>query len=94
MPSLADVEPVAASSSADSSAELGTTRAGDANDDNVVNMTDFSILKNTHGRMLGIPGYDARADFTGDNVVSNVDFAFLRLNFGQSGAPPLGPSGP
>ncbi|MFL5732327.1 MAG: dockerin type I domain-containing protein [Chloroflexia bacterium] len=72
-------------------AEMGQQAAGDANNDNVVNATDFTILKATFGKSIGDPGYDDRADFTGDRVVNASDFALLRINFGSAGAPPLGP---
>src|SRR5205085_8465918 len=68
--------------------EMGLMRAGDCNDDNVITVSDFNILKNTFGKQNGDPGYDDRADFTGDQVVSVLDFNLMRLNFGTSGAPP------
>src|SRR5205823_15070810 len=68
--------------------EMGLMKAGDANNDNVINSSDFSILRGTFGRTLGDPGYDGRADFNGDNVVNSSDFNQLRSNFGQGGAPP------
>ena len=73
------------------SKEMGLLLAGDANNDNVVNATDFSILKGTFGKGLGDPGYDPRADFTGDNVVNVADFNALKNNFGIGGAPPIRP---
>ena len=69
--------------------EMGVMRTGDTNNDNRVNATDFSNLKNTFGKSLGDPGYDARADFNGDNVVNTVDFNALKGNFGLAGANPL-----
>jgi hypothetical protein len=73
------------------SVEMGLMRAGDANNDNLVNAGDFIILRNTFGLSFGDPGYDDRADFTGDQIVSSQDFILLRNNFGQGGAPPAGP---
>ena len=73
--------------------EMGLLRAGDANDDNVCNSTDFSILRNSFGKAPGDPGYDDRADFTGDETVSINDFNVLRNNFGTGGAPPIRPGG-
>ena len=67
--------------------ELGVQRTGDANNDNLVDITDFTILRNSFGRACGDSGYDARADFTGDCVVDITDFTLLRTNFGQAGAP-------
>ena len=71
--------------------EMGLMRAGDANDDNVVEVLDFSILKATFGRLHTDPGYDDRADFTGDLLVDTLDFSALKANFGVAGAPPLVP---
>lgn len=71
--------------------EMGLVRAGDANDDNVCNSTDFAILRNAFGRAFGDPGYDYRADFTGDLAVTINDFNVLRNNFGTGGAPPIRP---
>ncbi|MBL8130957.1 MAG: carboxypeptidase regulatory-like domain-containing protein [Anaerolineae bacterium] len=67
---------------------LGTLLEGDANDNNVVNITDFSILAQAFGQSVGDAGYDARADFTNDSRVTILDFSLLALNFGLSGAAP------
>lgn len=71
--------------------EIGLMKAGDANNDNIVNVADFNILRPTFGRQIGDPGYDDRADFTGDQRVTVTDFNLLKGNFGVSGAPPIGP---
>ena len=63
----------------------------DANNDNVITVQDFNILRSTFGKSNGDTGYDDRADFTGDHVVTVQDFNLLRGNFGQGGAPPIGP---
>ena len=57
--------------------------AGDCNNDNVVGVTDFQILKSTFGRTIGDPGYDGRADFDSDQRVTAADFNLLRYNFGR-----------
>lgn len=66
--------------------ELGLMRAGDADNNNVANTSDFNILRGTFGKALGDPGYDGRADFTADQVVNAGDFNLLRGNFGVAGA--------
>jgi hypothetical protein len=71
--------------------EMGLMRAGDCNDDNVVDMSDFNIMRATYGRGVGHPLYDERADFTGDGIVNLLDYSFLSRNFNQGGAPPLVP---
>jgi hypothetical protein len=74
--------------------EMGLMPAGDADGDNLVNISDFIILRHTFGLASGQPGYDDRADFTGDSLVRVNDFILLKNNFGRSGAPPIGPTGP
>jgi len=65
--------------------DFGTLREGDANDDNAVDITDFSILRTAFGKSQGQPGYDARADFNQDGQIDIADFSLLRTNFGQVG---------
>ncbi|MFL5734382.1 MAG: dockerin type I domain-containing protein [Chloroflexia bacterium] len=88
---LANSGTVVLSGAPSTSVEMGLMRVGDANGDNVVNATDFTILRGTFAKSLGDPGYDDRADFNGDQAVNATDFALLRSNFGASGAPPIGP---
>jgi hypothetical protein len=71
--------------------EAGLMKAGDANDDNVVNITDFSIMRNTFGKTLGQGGYDGRGDFNRDELVNVIDVALHKSNNGIAGAPPVGP---
>jgi len=70
--------------------EAGTMKAGDAanaggSNFNVVNVTDFSVLKVTFGKAYGDVGYDARGDFDNNDVVNSTDFSLLKGNFGSSG---------
>lgn len=65
------------------SVEMGLQRAGDADGSNLVNGTDFVILKSAFGGSV-----DLRADFNNDGVVNGADFTLLRGNFGVAGAPP------
>jgi len=53
---------------------------GDADDNDVVNITDFSILKDGFN-----PVNDPRADFTQDGTVNISDFSLLKDNFGGTG---------
>ncbi|MFL5734823.1 MAG: dockerin type I domain-containing protein, partial [Chloroflexia bacterium] len=73
------------------SQEMGLLLTGDCNNSNVVEATDFTILKTSFGKSQEQPGYDDRADLTGDTVVNAIDFTLLRANFGIGGAPPIGP---
>ena len=52
--------------------QMGTMRAGDCNNDNVVGINDYSIMKPAFGKAVGQPGYDDRADFTGDQLVKHI----------------------
>jgi hypothetical protein len=73
--------------------QFGTQLAGDIDNTNCVDVTDFSLLRATFGKACGDGGYDARADYTGDCVVDVGDFSLLRANFGAcGGAPPTGPA--
>jgi hypothetical protein len=73
------------------SQEMGLMRAGDCNNDNIVSIVDFNILKNSFGRTVGNPGYDDRADFTGDQTVNISDFNLQKQTFGVNGCAALGP---
>lgn len=59
-------------------------RTGDANNDNIDNINDFSIMKPAFGRSVRQHGYDDRADSTGDQGVSATDFNLLKGNVCQS----------
>ena len=67
--------------------EMGLMLTGDADNDNLVAISDYSVLKNTFGRSNTNPGYDGRADFNGDDTVTLADFTLLKRNYGMSGAP-------
>jgi hypothetical protein len=68
--------------------DFGTLLEGDANDDNYVNISDFSLLAAGFN-----PRHDARADFNQDGVVNINDFSLLAANFGQRGDVVLGHQG-
>jgi len=61
--------------------DFGTLPEGDANNDNYVNISDFSILAGSFS-----PRYDGRVDFNEDGVVNIADFSLLASNFGRGGA--------
>ncbi len=65
-------------------------RAGDANDDNQVDIADFGLLGANFGASGFAQGSAAwSADFNGDGIVNLADFALLQSNFGEVG---MGPS--
>jgi phosphatidylserine/phosphatidylglycerophosphate/cardiolipin synthase-like enzyme len=88
---LANGGSVVLSGAPQTNVEMGLMRAGDADNNNAVNVNDFNILKTTFGKTVGDPGYDDRGDFTGDQLVNTVDFNLLKGSFGQGGVPPIGP---
>jgi hypothetical protein len=67
--------------------EMGLLRTGDTNNDNLVDLTDFNLVRAAYGKSCGNGGYDARAEFTGDCVVDITDFTLMRGSYGMVGAP-------
>jgi hypothetical protein len=61
--------------------ELGAQMGGNANTDEVINATDFNLLRNSFG-----VGGDRPTDFNFDSVTNATDFNLLKANFGQSGS--------
>ena len=61
--------------------------AGDANNDNSVDSTDFGLLIGAFGSdaRIGGSGYDPAADFNGDGFVDSTDFGLLIGEFGSVG---------
>ncbi len=59
---------------------------GDCDNNNVVSLVDFAILRAAIGTRPGDAKRDARADFNGNNQIDLTDFAILRSNLGKSGA--------
>jgi hypothetical protein len=74
--------------------DFALLREGDANNDNVVTILDFSILATTFGECAltspiigggrGAAGNE-QADFNGDGCITILDFSLLASNFGQTG---------
>jgi hypothetical protein len=67
--------------------EMGLMLAGDCNNNNIVSVTDFNLMKVTFGRGAGDPAYDSHADFNRDALVNVLDFNLMKGNFGRGGAP-------
>ena len=63
--------------------------AGDANNDNSVDTSDFGVLVGAYGSDSSVPGsgYDPAADFNYDGVVDTTDFGLLVGEYGGAGAP-------
>lgn len=69
---------------------MGLMRAGDCTNDNAVNISDFTIIKNSFGRGIGDPGYNDQGDLTGDGRVNVSDVNLVKGNFSFVGPPPIG----
>lgn len=82
---LAKSGTVAMSGGPQTNVDIGLMRAGDANNDNLVNVLDFNILRSVFGTGFGNAGYDDRADFTGDRTITILDFNLVKSNFGLQG---------
>jgi hypothetical protein len=87
---LANAGTVALTGAPSTALETGMLMAGDA-DNNMVNIVDFNILKNSFGKTVGDPGYDARADFNNDIIVSALDTNLHKINQGLAAPGPIGP---
>jgi hypothetical protein len=55
---------------------------GDVNNDRVVNVVDFSLLRAAFGTGMGEAGYNPGADFNGDRRIDVRDFSIMRGNYG------------
>lgn len=62
-------------------------RAGDANNDNSVDSTDFGLLIGAFNTSAAVPnsGYDATVDFNSDGAVDSTDFGLLIGEFNNMG---------
>jgi hypothetical protein len=58
---------------------------GDANGDNVVDISDLSFLSISFGSALGDPNYNRSADLNGDGQVNMADYAIISANYGLEG---------
>jgi PKD repeat protein len=63
------------------SIDMGTLLEGDADNDGIVNISDFGILAVSFGKMDGEPGYDDRADFDRNGIINISDFGLLAVDF-------------
>jgi len=57
-------------------------RQGDSNNDDVVDIYDFSLFAADRGLASGA---NARSNFNADIAINNADFAFISTNFFRSG---------
>ncbi len=64
---------------------LGELQEGDINDDNAIDILDFSLLAAAFAKCQNVSGFDDRADLNEDACVDLLDFSLLAMNFGESG---------
>ena len=64
---------------------MGTLLEGDADGDNRVRASDFTLLRAAYFTQDGDPGFDPRTDFDEDNRIRSSDFALLRSNYFATG---------
>lgn len=67
---------------------VSSLRDGDANGDNQIDLSDFSLLAAAYGTRDTQAQYDARADFNGDGRIDLTDFSVLASNYGLRGETP------
>ena len=85
---LAALAPGVVVGSATATAPGVTLLAGDANNDNFCDATDFGLLVGAYGgdASMSGSGYDPTADFNYDGFVNTTDFGLLVDNYGANGA--------
>ena len=69
----------------DNVVDFGTLLEGDANDDNIVSLLDFSTLAAAYNATIGDPNYNANADFNADGFISLLDFSLMATNYNVAG---------
>ena len=62
---------------------MGTLLEGNANNDGIINISDFGILAVSYMCTIGEPCYDCRADFDCNGIINISDFGLLAVNYMQ-----------
>jgi hypothetical protein len=65
--------------------DFGTTREGDSNGDNKINILDISLFISAYGSSEGEPDWNPHCDFNRDGHVNILDAVALAGNYGESG---------
>lgn len=63
-------------------------KGGDLNNNNFVNILDFSLFSTSFFTTTGNPGYNEAADFNGNGIINITDFSIFTSNFNQLGESP------
>jgi len=64
--------------------DMGALLEGNANDNNIINISDFGILAVAYGKTGGQEDYDARANFDRNNIINISDFGLLAINYAKT----------
>jgi hypothetical protein len=64
---------------------FGTLLEGDANNDDVINVLDMTLVGQAYETVPGDPYWNDACDFNRDGIVDDNDLALLESNFGQVG---------
>jgi len=65
--------------------DFGTTREGDANDNDHINIIDASFFVYSYGSTQGGPRWNPHCDFNRDGNITMLDASALASNFGEHG---------
>lgn len=60
--------------------------AGDLNEDNVVNTSDYAIVQKAYGSAANSANWNELADFNKDGIINSFDLAIISKNLNQTGA--------
>lgn len=60
--------------------------AGDLNEDNTVNSSDYAIVKNLLGQTSKSPSWNDNIDLNKDGVINTLDLSIVSKNLGKTGA--------
>ncbi|MDI6735375.1 MAG: cohesin domain-containing protein [bacterium] len=67
---------------------------GDSNNDGVVDIEDFIVLRNAYKSSQGQPNWNDEANYNGDTQINIDDFMILRMSFFKSQPAPPAPAPP
>lgn len=65
--------------------DFGEMLTGDINNDNMVNILDYSALMTTWRKQAGDVGYNAAADLKQDNQINILDYSMMVTNWRKQG---------
>lgn len=63
--------------------DMGTLLEGNANNDDIIDISDFGILALSYNKQEGEAGYEPMADFDCNGIVNIHDFGLLAINYMQ-----------